>query len=253
MRVIHWKAAEAEPLLDALRHAGFDPEYDGCADTQELGRVIRNNPPDAIVIDLSRLPSHGRAVATWLRGSKALRQVPLVFVNGVDEKVAKLREQMPEAVHATTRTLKATLTKALRSVPPAPTVTSVMEQYKERTAAQKLGIDNGGSVGVIDAPRGYLTALGTLPEDIEIIEEPEQPAATTLWFVHDPEALFAALRRMWTIAARTRLWILWRKGSTNGLTQLSIREAAREAGLVDYKICAVNREWSGMLFARKKA
>lgn len=253
VRVIHWKAAEAEPLLEALRRSGFEPEYDGCTSTPELGRAIRLNPPDAIVIDLSRVPSHGHAMATWLHSSRRLRQIPLVFVNGADEKVAKLREHWPGAVFATNRGIKTALTKALRSTPPVPTVTSVMEQYKERTAAQKLGIDTGASIGVIDPPRGYLNALGILPDDAEIIEEPEQPTATTLWFIHHPEALISALRRMWIIAARTRLWILWRKGSNNGLTQLSIRDAAREAGLVDYKICAVNRDWSGMLFARRKA
>ena len=54
------------------------------------------------------------------------------------------------------------------------------------------------------------------------------------------------------IADRTKLWIVWRKGSTDGLTSNLVREAANEAGLVDYKICAVDAQWSGMVFARRK-
>ena len=54
------------------------------------------------------------------------------------------------------------------------------------------------------------------------------------------------------IADRTKLWVVWRKGSADGLTSNLIREAANEAGLVDYKICAVDAQWSGMVFARGK-
>ena len=39
-------------------------------------RELRSTPPDAVVIDLSRLPSHGREFAVALRGSKATRHVP---------------------------------------------------------------------------------------------------------------------------------------------------------------------------------
>lgn len=249
VRVIHWKATEAEPLLEAVRKAGAEPEFVDCRDTPGLGRLIRAHPPDAIVIDLSRLPSHGRAVGHWLRSTKALRDIPLIFANGAEDKIAKVREILPDAVFAENRSLKKALGAARKAgrPPAAPPVA-----HRERTTAQKLGIDKVRTVGVIDAPRGYLAALGELPEEVEVVEEPEQPVGTALWFIHDPEEFLTALRRMWTVAGRSRLWIIWRKGSKNGLTQLSIRETMREAGMVDYKICSVSKEWSGMLFARKK-
>jgi hypothetical protein len=251
VRVIHWKAAEAEPLLEALRQAGVDPEYDGCESVPELDRAIRANPPDAIVIDLERRPSLGKSFAAWALTKKTLRGMPVVFVGGADGKVASIRETLPEAVFVPLRGLGAALLKALRG--PRRVAMPVVVPHVVRTTAQKLGIDKGGVVGVIDAPRGYLAALGELPEETEVVEDPVESAATTLWFIHDPETFLAALRDMWTLAGRSKLWIIWRKGSTNGLTQLSIRDAMREAGLVDYKICSVNKDWSGMLFARKKA
>ncbi len=249
VRVIHWKPAEAGPLLEALRVAGAEPEYDGCGSTPELNRVIRFNPPDIILIDLSRLPSHGISMANWFGRTKALRDIPLVFVNGAEDKVAKLRESIPDALCVGMKDLRQALKKARPSTA-APV--SVMAQYKTRTAAQKLGLDTGGSIAVIDPPRDYLAALGALPEDVEIDEDPDRPCDTTLWFIHDPEAFLVALRPMWRLAGHSRLWILWRKGGTNGITQNSIREAGKEANLVDYKICAVNKDWSAMLFTRKK-
>ena len=55
--------------------------------------------------------------------------------------------------------------------------------------------------------------------------------------------------RMRKLAARTKLWIMWRKGSE--VTQPFLRESAAAVGLVDYKICSVDGAWSGMLFSAK--
>ena len=48
-----------------------------------------------------------------------------------------------------------------------------MERYGSRTVAQKLGIKEGSTVAVIDAPRDYAAALGELPAGVEIVEDPE--------------------------------------------------------------------------------
>ena len=58
-------------------------------------RALAADPPDAIVIDLGRLPSQGRAVATALRQQKATRDVPLVFVEGDPEKTARVKALLP--------------------------------------------------------------------------------------------------------------------------------------------------------------
>jgi hypothetical protein len=36
------------------------------------------------------------------------------------------------------------------------------------------------------------------------------------------------------------------------LTDREVREAGLAAGLVDYKVCAVDSTWSGLLFTRRK-
>ncbi len=231
VRVIHWRAAEAGPLIAACRGAGFEVEYlDG--DGMAICRAIRATaPPDVVVIDVTRRPSHGKEVAMWLRGRKSTRDIPVVFADGDLLKVVA----------------------AIKS--PARLANSVALPVREKSAAEKLGIQAGSAVCCVEAPRDFPELLGELPESVEFRED--EDAAVTLWFVHDREGLVENLRRMRTMASRTRLWLLWRKGASGfsgaGLTQNSVREMAREVGLVDYKICSVDERWSAMLFARKKA
>src|SRR5438105_2697716 len=79
IRLVHWNAAEAEERSARLRAAGYEVDCEPL-DGEASVRAIRHDPPDAVVIDLSRLPSHGRAVALVLREQKATRQLPLLFV-----------------------------------------------------------------------------------------------------------------------------------------------------------------------------
>jgi CheY-like chemotaxis protein len=253
VRLIHWKAAEAGPLLNSLRTAGYQVDYEERPD-YHVGQAIRAELPAAVVIDLSRLPSHGREIATYLRGSKSTRHVPIVFVNGPPEKVEALREKLPDAVYTTNARIAQALKKAITDAPANPvSPPQMMERYSGRTAAEKLGIKTGGKVAVIDPPRDYAAVIGTLPEGVSLVEQSRARCEVTLWFAHDPATFQEALPRMRSRAAEGKLWILWRKGAkANSITQQMIRELAIAVGLVDYKICSVNETWSGLLFARKK-
>jgi len=51
------------------------------------------------------------------------------------------------------------------------------------------------------------------------------------------------------------LWIAWRKGDATparGLTQVAVRRVGLAAGLVDFKICALDATWSGLRFSLRK-
>jgi len=252
VRVVHWREAEAVQLLDTCRKAGFDVEYipgDGSA----IVRGIRAVPPDAIVIDLSYRPSHSREVAVYLRKTKATRPIPIVFVGGEASKVARTRELLPDAAYCEVDTVAAIVRKLTKSAPKRDPVIplGMMERSRGKSAAEKLGIANGGTVAVIEPPRDFPELLGVVPESVEFQGD---DAPITLWFVHDRENLLASLRQMRTTAGRSKLWLLWRKGASgDALTQNVLRETTRQVGLVDYKICAVDSRWSAMLFARAKA
>lgn len=250
VRIVHWKAAEAGPLVETCRACGFEVEHDD-VDGSLLVKKIRQKPPDAIAIDLTRLPSHGRDVAIYLRRTKYARHIPLIFVDGPPEKVEAIRRELPDAAFTTRKQLCAGIKSACAKRIADPVLPpDLMERYSARTAAQKLGIKAGATVAVIDPPRDYAAALGELPEGAELVENPNSIQAVTLWFVRDPPEYQAGLRRMRTIAHQTRLWVVWRKGS---LTDRVVRQEANEVGLVDYKICSVSAQWSAMAFARRKS
>jgi hypothetical protein len=256
VRVIHWEANEAEALVRVLRAAKHTVDYCEQVDLTVL-RGVRDSPPEAIVIDLSRLPSRGREVATFLRGHKSTRHVPLVFVGGDTAKVERVQQVLPDALYVAAAQVRAAVSEALTKQAGSPIVPAqMMERYAGRSAARKLGIVAGASAAVIDPPRNYASVIGPLPEGAILEEAPDGPCPVTLWFVYDSASLLAALPRMRKLATRTRLWVLWEKqagGKNSGITQKFLRESGAAAGLVDYKICAVNATWSGMLFARRKS
>ena len=52
------------------------------------------------------------------------------------------------------------------------------------------------------------------------------------------------------------LWVAWPKGSSAIETDLSegeVRATGLAAGLVDSKICAIDEDWSGLRFTRRRA
>ena len=204
-----------------------------------------------LIIDLTRLPSHGRHVGAEIRATKSLRYIPIVFVDGDPEKVERIRKDLPDAVY----TSRSRLVSALKRVKPLadPVAPPRMMNRTDRTTADKLGIKAGARVALIDPPADYVRVLGKLPEDVLLEEEPEETLPLTLWFVREPDRYLAGLGQMRKRALTSRIWIIYPKGrNASGLTQNLIREAALSVGLVDYKVCSVNEIWTGLLFTRKK-
>jgi CheY-like chemotaxis protein len=252
VRLFHWKAEEAAPAIAELEKAGFTVDYE---EKLSSFKSIRDSKPDAFVVDLSRLPAHGREVAIALRGNKATRHAPIVFVDGDVEKLETIRRALPDAIYTPRARLIAALRRARPLADPVRPA-QMMERYAGRSAAQKLGVQAGMKVGVIDAPPDYGRVIGKLPEGATFEEDWGEEnfgdRKLTLWFVHDFARLQGALPAMRRAAAHTRLWILWRKAKQDGLDGGVIRRGATELGLVDYKICSVNEVWSAMAFAIKK-
>jgi hypothetical protein len=251
LRLIHWNAAAAARYLTHLKEAGHRVEYSPEFSPQ-LMRERRASPPDAFVIDLTRLPSHGREIAIALRQSKATRAIPILFCDGEEEKVAKTRALIPDAAFCPFSRLKSSLRQLRR--PAAPVVpVAMMDRYAGRTTAQKLGIRPGDAICLLDPPRDMPAALGELPPDVTFVEAPV--AAVTLFFATDLQELQQQLSELRSFAAQTKLWVCWQKGKSaaHGLSERLVRETGISLGLVDYKICSVSEVWSGLLFAGPRA
>ena len=58
-----------------------------------------------------------------------------------------------------------------------------------------------------------------------------------------------------TRADAAHLWICWPKKTSSLPTEIAqneIRKVALAAGMVDYKVCAVDEDWSGLKFSQRK-
>ena len=256
IRLVHWKPEEAAPRVQQLADAGYDVAFEPF-DPNTL-RGLAQDPPDAFVIDLTRLPSHGRDVGLYVRERKATRRVPIVFVGGAPDKVARAKERLPDAVYTPWDNAADAIDDAIANPPEHPVVPeSTLAGYSGTPLPKKLGIKPGATVALVDAPPDFERTLGTLPDGVElrrgISGTPEVIILFTRARAH-LEAVVPAMRD--SMADGGRLWLAWPKKASGVVTDVSepvVREIGLAAGLVDYKICAIDSTWSGLLFARRKA
>jgi CheY-like chemotaxis protein len=220
-------------------------------------RTLRADPPDAVVVDLSRLPSQGRDVAIAIRQYRSTRRVPLVLVDGDPGKVERIRALLPDATYATWPTARAALRRALARPPATPVVPgSMLAGYAGVPLVKKLGIKPGAIVGLIGAPPRFERTLGHLPPGARVRRQAPGRSDLTLWFVRSVRELAREIRRMVPAATGAGLWILWPKQASplaTDLTQNEVRRVGLAAGLVDFKVCAVDATWSGLRFTRPRA
>lgn len=247
LRLIHWNAAEAARYLALLNKSGHRVEYNHEFSPQQM-RDWRSSPPDAFVIDLSRLPSHGREIAIALRQMKDMRGIPLVFCEGEKEKIAKTKEWLPDALYCSLAGLPAALRK-LKALGDPVVPKAMMDRYTGRTTAQKLGVKDGAQVCAIDPPRD----LGAILGRAALLETPAR-ATVILLFATEPLAMQKQLSDLRVFAEKAKLWVCWKKGkqAENGVTEKLVRDTGLALGLVDYKICSLSSVWSGLCFAAKK-
>lgn len=255
VRLIHWKPEEARARIAQIETAGFKAEYDPPV-PPDLLRNLRADPPAAVVIDLTRLPSHGRECATALRGSRATRHLPLVFAEGDPAKVERIRALLPDAVYTSWSRIGAALERAIAAPPETPVVPAgMMERYGSTPLPKKLGIKPGWKVALIEAPRGIEQVLGALPEGATLEDGLPRRFDLAIWFVRSVDELRRGLALKAARLGSAPLWIAWPKkasGVETDLTQQLIRETGLDAGLVDYKICSIDPTWSGLAFVRRK-
>lgn len=252
--LIHWKADEATKRIETLKAAGYDVEY------KELNgdsfKALKNDPPSAFVIDLSRMPSHGMEVGSALRGYKATRTVPLVFVEGEPAKVERIRKLLPDATYTTWSRIRSSLKSALANPPANPVKPdSNLAGYSGTPLPKKLGIKANSTVALLNAPRDFETTLGALPEGVIFIEEAKSHAELIVWFIRTRFELESRIVEMRNATGNGGLWIAWPKktsGVVSDLTENIIRDTGLAVGLVDYKVCAIDATWSGLKFAVRK-
>ena len=255
IRLIHWNEDEADERSGRLQALGYQVN----AALPVAGTFLQeltDDPPDAIVISLERLPAQGRDFALVIRQRKSTRHLPLVFVGGEDAKIKRVREVLPDATFTTWPEVRSALKRAIEKPIKEPVVhKSALAGYAGTPLLKKLGIREGMVVGVMNAPNDLEAILGELPEGVTLRQGARGKCDLILCFNLTLKEL---RKRVDRLAARTdyrSVWLAWPKktsGVESDLSEKAVRETGLNAGLVDFKICSIDDIWSGLRFTRRK-
>ena len=256
IHLIDWDTKEVAEKVELLETAGYEVDA-ALPKGSSFVRDLAEAQPAAIIIDLSRLPSQGRDMAILIRLRQGTRHIPLLFAGGRPDKVAGIRKLLPDAVYAGWEEMLENLPNAIAHPPQQPIVPdSAFAGYAGKPLGEKLGIKAGTAVYLVAAPDDFADTLGTLPDGAQLYEGSWPHAPLTIWFTYSNQELVEGIGKMSSqTRIADRLWIAWPKkssGVASDLTQQIVREAGLSHGLVDYKICSIDKTWSALLFTRRK-
>src|SRR5579862_8255785 len=166
VRLICWNDELAQQRAKEIAKLGYRVDASSLRGSSAFVSHFRDLNPAVVAIDLDRLPSHGREIAIVLRGSKTTRHLPIVFAGGVEEKVARLRAELPDAVFTSWEKIGKALKDAaiavlIEPVRPAPH----MQRWHDSPLTRKLGITANMKVALIGGTEdGMEEIIGELPE-----------------------------------------------------------------------------------------
>jgi hypothetical protein len=191
-----------------------------------------------------------------LRSYKSTRIIPLIFVDGEPEKVERAKAQIPDAIYKNWDRIVERLEDLMRQTPQqVPQVRLRLEGYAEVPLAKKLGIRPGYTVSLVGAPEGFRETMGELPEKVVLRDGVRAQSDLTLWFAKSRRELEERLQHMRPLSKKAGLWIIWPKQTSKLQTDLGqplVREAGLAAGMVDFKICSIDKNWSGLRFTLRE-
>ncbi len=252
--LVHWNAEEAKAKARTLKELGHKTEILCDSEKPNLRRV-RESPPDLFLIDLNRLPSHGREIAGHFRRGKSTRQVPILFVDGDADRVNRARQLIPDAEFGRWEEIDRKLEKAMRSTQGKPVVPGTMAGYSGTPLPKKLGIRENSAVLLVNAPERFERKLEPMPAGALIVENARGANVAVLFAKSQAELVRDFRQLAKVLPENTALWIAWTKkasGVATDVTENVVREYGLAHDWVDYKICAIDETWSGLCFARRK-
>ena len=253
VRLVHFDEDEGLERQKQLEALGFDTAFD-FGDGLMITKTIKATLPDAVVIDLSRIPSHGRAVAQSIREAKYSRHLPIVFAGGEPEKVARTKQLIPDATYTTWARIKTALPKAIAKPLKNPMVPNHNLAWGTPTVT-KLGIKPGFKVALLASPKGFADTLQPLPSKVTFTARPDARADLFMAFAKSARELNAHLTAIQSVAERQTMWMVWPKKASGVKSDLDgniVRHTGLAAGWVDFKVCSVDDTWSGLAFKRRK-
>ncbi|MEO1244221.1 MAG: DUF3052 domain-containing protein [Pseudomonadota bacterium] len=126
--------------------------------------------------------------------------------------------------------------------------------YSGKPLYQKLGLKPGMRCQPIDPPEHYPELVAGV-SDVRFMRRARSADMVHL-FCRNRAALDRRIERaLACVAAGGMLWVSWPKKSSvlfADLTEDRLREVILPRNWVDVKVCAVDRDWSGLKFLRRR-
>jgi hypothetical protein len=128
--------------------------------------------------------------------------------------------------------------------------------YSRKPLIEKLGIKEGMKCAALNAPPHYPVLLGKLPGGVKI----QTRLGKEMDFIHLFSVQAGEVAKKFpllvtSLADKGMIWISWPKKSSSIATDLTenvVREIGLKLGVGDVKVCAVDEDWSGLKFLRRK-
>ncbi len=259
LRLICWNGADAEHHAAELRRAGYRVIDEPLANPGGAVRYFRELDPDAVVIDLDRLPSHGRELGMSLRASKSTCHLRLIFAGGLAAKVDPIRTALPGAIFTGWEDAPAAIERAMAQ-PIAPRLRSRELPRASGPGALERKLDikpqTRFAIVALSGDGTWLSELLTSVPDAAVAQRRIDTSTTLALFVVSTrrELVHAFTQARTSLPPNASLWIVHPKQTSllaADFNQDDVREAGLSQGFVDYKVCAIDKDWSALKFARR--
>jgi hypothetical protein len=127
--------------------------------------------------------------------------------------------------------------------------------YSGTPLPKKLGINPNARVGWVGAPEAFEQLLAPLPDGATLSRSQRGACDLWLWFPRNQRELRTQMNVRVEALGQNGIWICWPKKASGEPTDLNenlIRDVGLAAGLVDFKVCAIDAKYSGLKLTRRK-
>ena len=118
---------------------------------------------------------------------------------------------------------------------------------------KKLGFKTAMKVMVLNAPPHYPSLFEDSANDWLLVKKDADAIHLFITEISEVSEIEKLLKLM---PPAIMLWVSWPKKTSplsKGLSEDHIRNAALACGLVDIKVCAVDKDWSGLKLTRRRS